>query len=135
MAHFLEDSLVNGEAISVDDAILEKGNRRMKRLGDRCTWRGPNRQPGSKFFYEKSVLQADGSMSKVKRARLCNEGAATGASKLELAGKLVAAREPSRQSEKARQEVAAHAAAKAGHREECRGETKGALSAMAGAMK
>mmetsp|Transcript_24516 Transcript_24516/g.71884 ORF Transcript_24516/g.71884 Transcript_24516/m.71884 type:complete len:150 (-) Transcript_24516:59-508(-) len=35
-AHFLEDALEHGHADTVDDSILEKGNRRKKRLGDRC---------------------------------------------------------------------------------------------------
>ena len=38
--HIEEDILVNGPLDRNDDAILEKGNRRKKRLGDRCTMRG-----------------------------------------------------------------------------------------------
>jgi ribosomal protein S18 acetylase RimI-like enzyme len=39
-AHIEEDILVHGPGDRNDDAILEKGNRRKKRLGDRCVFRG-----------------------------------------------------------------------------------------------
>ena len=39
-AHIEEDILVHGTGDRNDDAILEKGNRRKKRLGDRCVFRG-----------------------------------------------------------------------------------------------
>jgi len=47
-AHFLEDALEHGHADAVDDSILEKGNRRKKRLGDRCVFRGGTNEPGAK---------------------------------------------------------------------------------------
>eukprot|EP00966_Prymnesium_polylepis_P208645 4833971-Prymnesium_polylepis.1 len=61
-AHFLEDALEHGHADTVDDSILEKGNRRKKRLGDRCVFRGGTNEPGKMFVYERQVplVDADG---------------------------------------------------------------------------
>lgn len=39
-AHAHDDIMEHGTGDRNDDAILEKGNRRNKRLGDRCTMRG-----------------------------------------------------------------------------------------------
>jgi hypothetical protein len=39
-AHVREDIMQHGSGDRNDDAILEKGNRRFKRIGDRCVFRG-----------------------------------------------------------------------------------------------
>ena len=48
-AHIEEDILTHGPGDRNDDSILEKGNRRKKRLGDRCTFRGGTNDPKAKF--------------------------------------------------------------------------------------
>ena len=51
--HFLEDALEFGEFDTVDDSLLEKGNRRKKRLGDRVTMHGGTNEPGTYWTYER----------------------------------------------------------------------------------
>ena len=90
-AHFLEDSLEHGHADAVDDSILEKGNRRKKRLGDRCVFRGGTNEPGAKFTYERKVKVRDekgvwtGEMKTVTVSRTAVLGPAAQAQRLDFA--------------------------------------------------
>ena len=58
-AHFLEDALEHGAGDRNDDSILEKGNRRKKRLGDRCVFRGGTNKAGATWDKEISVHELD----------------------------------------------------------------------------
>ena len=81
-AHIEEDILVHGTGDRNDDAILEKGNRRKKRLGDRCVFRGGKNATGSKFRQSYRVKERDekgvwtGNYVTKYKSRLANTGQA-----------------------------------------------------------
>ena len=58
-AHVEEDILVHGPGDRNDDAILEKENRRVKRLGDRCVMRGGKNNSRISYKRRKKVAERD----------------------------------------------------------------------------
>jgi hypothetical protein len=96
--HIEEDILVNGPLDRNDDSILEKGNRRKKRLGDRCTFRGgKNGNPASgraTFTQVRRVKVRDangtftGNYLRKTITRLANIGVAAQVLKLDLIAQL-----------------------------------------------
>eukprot|EP00966_Prymnesium_polylepis_P337112 7391898-Prymnesium_polylepis.1 len=90
-AHFLEDALEHGQCDTVDDSILEKGNRRKKRLGDRCVFRGGTNEEGTTFTYKRQVKERDekgvwtGEFKTIEVTRRANLGPAAQAQRLDFA--------------------------------------------------
>ena len=85
-AHVHEDIMEHGAGDRNDDAILEKGNRRFKRLGDRCVMRGGRN--GATWTTKVRVAEKvdgkkTGNFVTKKITKTANEGQAAQAQKLE----------------------------------------------------
>ena len=88
-AHVLEDILEHGPGDHNDDAILEKGNRRKKRLGDRCCFRGGTNRVGATYVQTLRVKEkvngiATGRFITKKRSRIASLGQAAQVQTLDL---------------------------------------------------
>jgi ribosomal protein S18 acetylase RimI-like enzyme len=108
-AHVEEDILEHGFGDRNDDSILEKGNRRKKRLGDRCVFRGGTNRAGARFQQTRRVKERDahgrwtGRYTKSTVSRRANLGAAAQVLRLDLIAQLC---------EEARQSASASLSAK-----------------------
>eukprot|EP00966_Prymnesium_polylepis_P243833 5639146-Prymnesium_polylepis.1 len=90
-AHVHDDIMEHGFGDRNDDSILEKGNRRKKRLGDRCTMRGGKNN--SRWTCDRRVAEkVDGVKTGrfiVKKVnRRANEGVAAYVQRLDLAAQI-----------------------------------------------
>ena len=100
-AHVEEDILEHGSGDRNDDAILEKANRRKKRLGDRCTFRGGTNCPGAKFKQPVRVKVRDekgawtGRYVTKMKSRKANLGLAAQVQKLDLVAQICEAKRAS----------------------------------------
>ena len=90
-AHVHEDIMQHGAGNRNDDAILEKGNRRFKRIGDRCVMRGGrNGVTWTRKIRvaEKVAGKKTGKFVAKVITRKANEGQAAQTQKLELIAQL-----------------------------------------------
>ena len=134
--HIEEDILVNGPLDRNDDSILEKGNRRKKRLGDRCTFRGgKNGNPASgraTFTQVRRVKVRDangtftGNYLRKTITRLANIGVAAQVLKLDLIAQLCEAQRACASARKSPEQMAFEVEQKA-VRQEKREATENAM--------
>ena len=112
-AHFLEGALEHGAADRNDDSILEKGNRRKKRYGDRNVFRGGKNyvwdpelkkyvRPKWKSRRQGPEIGPDGKPTGRRATktvwRHANEGQAAQTQRLDLIGQICEAGRPSKRA-------------------------------------
>jgi hypothetical protein len=101
-AHFLEDAMEHGAAERVDDSILEKGNRRKKKLGLRCCFHAGTNKDGATYKQRRKVpVYKDGKktgefVTKISY-REANWGVTAQMQWLDMVGQTITAGKPSKE--------------------------------------
>ena len=112
-AHFLEDAMEHGAAERVDDSILEKGNRRKKKLGLRCCFHGGTNREGAMFRQRRQIAlkdangQATGEMAYRVTYQKAVQGPSAQMQWLDLVGQTLEARRPSKRQKMSAKQLAA----------------------------
>ena len=108
-AHFLEDAMEHGEAARVDDSILEKGNRRKKKLGLRCCFHGGTNKDGATYRQRRKVPvykdgKATGDFVTKIMYRAANLGVCAQMQWLDMVGQTITAGKPSKDEKKSKKQ-------------------------------